>query len=93
MLQQAFIMFDTDGDGKLTEAEVVAILTRKTGRRSEFSEEAARATWKRWQADYDVDNDGKISIDELKRRAFIIRDERVHKMRNDFILEHRNDRE
>ena len=51
--------FDADGDGKLTEDEVVAALTRKTG--TELSEEAARATWKRWQYKYDLNNDGKIS--------------------------------
>ena len=62
-LRDAFAAFDADGDGKLTEDEVVAALTRKTG--TELSEEAARATWKRWQYKYDLNNDGKISYEEL----------------------------
>ena len=62
-LSDAFSLFDADGDGKLTEDEVVAALTRKTG--TELSEEAARATWKRWQYKYDLNNDGKISYEEL----------------------------
>ena len=64
-LAHAFSLFDADGDGKLTEKEVVAALTRKTGRGTELSEEAARATWQRWQAEFDVDKDGKISYEEL----------------------------
>ena len=79
-LRDAFAAFDADGDGKLTEEEVVAALTRKTGQGREFSEEAARATWKRWQADFDFDNDGTISIEELK-------------MREDFLWDHRHDGE
>ena len=78
MLRDAFAAFDADGDGKLTEEEVVAALTRKTGQGTEFSEEAARATWKRWQADFDFDNDGTISIEELK-------------MRREFIFDHRHE--
>ena len=64
-LRDAFAAFDADGDGKLTEKEVIAALTRKTGQGTELSEEAARATWKRWQYKYDLNNDGKISIEEL----------------------------
>ena len=64
-LERAFSLFDADGDGKLTEDEVVAVLTRKTGQGTELSEEAARATWKRWQYKYDLNNDGKISFEEL----------------------------
>ena len=51
--------------GKLTEEEVVAALTRKTGQGTELSEEVARDTWKRWQARFDFDKDGKVSIEEL----------------------------
>ena len=80
MLRNAFAKFDADSDGKLTEEEVVGALTRKTGQGTEFSEEAARATWKRWQADFDFDNDGTISIEELK-------------MREDFLWDHRHDGE
>ena len=29
------------------------------------AEEPARATWKRWQYKYDLNNDGKISYEEL----------------------------
>ena len=64
-LSDAFSLFDADGDGKLTEDEVMAVLTRKTGQGTELSEEAARATWKRWQYKYDLNNDGKISYEEL----------------------------
>ena len=64
-LSDAFSLFDADGDGKLTEDEVVAVLTRKTGQGTELSEEAARATWQRWQAEFDLNNDGKISFEEL----------------------------
>lgn len=64
-LFDAFALFDADADGRLTEEEVVAALTRKTGRGTELSEEAARATWQRWQAEFDVDKDGKISYEEL----------------------------
>ena len=45
--------------------EVVGALTRKTGRGTELSEEAARATWQRWAAEFDMDKDGKISYREL----------------------------
>ena len=64
-LYKAFSLFDADGDGKLTEEEVVAVLTRKTPMGSEFSEEVARHTWKRWQRKFDLNNDGKISYKEL----------------------------
>ena len=50
---------------KLVEKEVVAALTRKTGQGTELSEEAARATWQRWVAEFDVNKDGKISYEEL----------------------------
>ena len=62
-LRDAFAAFDADGDGKLTEDEVVAALTRKTGQGTELSEEAARATWKKWQRKYDLNKDGKISYE------------------------------
>ena len=65
-LFDAFALFDADGDGKLTEDEVMAVLTRKTGRGTELSEEAARATWRRWQANFDTNKDGKISYKELE---------------------------
>ena len=68
-LYKAFALFDADGDGKLTEDEVMAVLTRKTGRGTELSEEAARATWQRWVAKCDLNNDGKISVDELVEAA------------------------
>ena len=61
----AFALFDADGDGKLTEEEVMAALTRKTGKGTELSVEAARATWQRWQKECDMDKDGKISYKEL----------------------------
>ena len=64
-LTRAFGAFDADGDGKLTEEEVMAALTRKTGQGTELSEEAARATWKRWQMMFDLNDDGKISYEEL----------------------------
>ena len=66
-LKGAFDLFDADGDGKLTEGEVIAALTRKTAQGTEFSEEDARATWRRWQAEFDLNNDGKISVEELAR--------------------------
>ena len=43
----------------------MAVLTRKTGQGTELSEEAARATWQRWQAEFDINKDGKISYKEL----------------------------
>ena len=64
-LSHAFSLFDADGDGKLTFAEVMAVLTRKTPTRNELSEEDARATWRRWQQRFDLNNDGKISYEEL----------------------------
>jgi len=64
-LAHAFSLFDADGDGKLTFAEVMAVLTRKTPTRNELSEEDARATWRRWQQRFDLNNDGKISYEEL----------------------------
>ena len=66
-LRDAFAAFDADGDGKLTEDEVVAALTRKTGQGTELSGEAARATWRRWKFEFDLNDDGKISIEELAR--------------------------
>ena len=65
----AFALFDADGDGKLTEEEVMAALTRKTGKGTELSEEVARATWQRWKAEFDRNNDGKISYGELAQRT------------------------
>ena len=44
---------------------MVAVLTRKTGLGTELSEEAARATWQRWAAEFDMDKDGKIGYQEL----------------------------
>ena len=64
-LHDAFAAFDADGDGKLTEEEVVAALTRKTSSGTELSEVAARATWQRWVREFDVNEDGKVSIEEL----------------------------
>ena len=64
-LRDAFAAFDADGDGKLTEDEVVAALTRKTGQGMELSEEGARSMWRKWQFQFDLNNDGKISIEEL----------------------------
>ena len=64
-LTRAFGAFDADGDGKLTEEEVVAALTRKTGKGTELSEEAARATWQRWRDEFDLNDDGKVSYEEL----------------------------
>ena len=52
-------------DGYVTKAEVIAVLTRKTGQGTEISDEAARATWQRWQAEFDPNNDGKVSVEEL----------------------------
>ena len=68
-LRDAFAAFDADGDGKLTEDEVMAALTRKTGHGTEQSEEAARAMWRRWVAELDLDKDGKISYNELVQVA------------------------
>ena len=42
-LSDAFQVFDADNDGKLTEEEVIGVLTRKTKYGKELSEEAARA--------------------------------------------------
>ena len=67
-LRDAFAAFDADGDGKLTEDEVVAALTRKTGQGTELSEEAARATWRRWLAECDFNNDGELSFEEVAQR-------------------------
>ena len=64
-IMNAFKLFDADGDGKLTFAEVMAVLTRKTPTGNELSEEDARATWRRWQQRFDRNNDGKISYEEL----------------------------
>ena len=64
-LEKAFALFDTDGDGKLTEEEVVAVLTRKTPTGTEFSELVARHKWRRWQREFDLNKDGKISYKEL----------------------------
>ena len=66
-LRDAFGAFDADGDGKLTEAEVVAALTRATAHGTEFSWEEAHDTWKRWKEEFDLNNDGIISVDELAR--------------------------
>ena len=66
-LKNAFALFDADGDGKLTEDEVVAVLTRKTPSGTKLSEEAARAAWPRWQLKYDLNKDGKISYEELAK--------------------------
>ena len=65
VLRSSFDLFDADGEGKLTEDEVVAVLTRKTGQGTELSEEHARMTWERWVAEFDMDKDGKISFEEL----------------------------
>ena len=64
-LLSAFNLFDADGDGKLTEDEVIAVLTRKTGKGTELSEEDARITWRRWQEECDFNKDGKISYEEV----------------------------
>jgi len=48
----------------------MAVLTRKTGKGTELSEEDARATWRRWQYELDLNNDGKISIEELSDAFF-----------------------
>ena len=66
-LRNAFMAFDADSDGKLTEEEVVAALTRKTGKGTELSEEAARATWQRWLKEFDLNDDGKIHIMEIMK--------------------------
>ena len=61
----AFALFDADGDGKLTEEEVMAALTRKTGKGTELSVEAARATWQRWLVEFDLNNDSTVDYLEL----------------------------
>jgi len=67
-LRDAFAAFDADGDGKLTEDEVVAALTRKTGQGTELSGAAARATWRRWLAECDFNDDGELSFEEVAQR-------------------------
>ena len=67
-LRDAFAAFDADGDGKLTEDEVVAALTRKTGQGTELSGAAARATWQRWLAECDFNDDGELSFEEVAQR-------------------------
>ena len=44
---------------------MVAALTRKTGQGTELSEEVARSMWRKWQFEFDLNTDGKISIEEL----------------------------
>ena len=66
-LRGAFAAFDADGDGKLTKAEVIAALTRKTGHGTELSKDVAETTWKRWRDMFDLNNDETVSVDELAR--------------------------
>ncbi len=66
-LRSAFALFDADGDGKVTGQEVIEALTRKTAAGTELSFDDAQRTWLRWQKEFDINVDYKISIDELAR--------------------------
>lgn len=61
-LTRAFTIFDTDGDGKLSPSEVVAVLTRLTPDLDQaFSEVEAQE----FINDFDEDEDGALSIAEF----------------------------
>ena len=47
---------------------MVAALTRKTGQGTELSGAAARATWRRWLAECDFNDDGELSFEEVAQR-------------------------
>ena len=64
-LLASFSKFDTDGDGYLTEEEVVAMLTRDTGAGTAMTREAAEAKWNEWLRRHDADSDGKLSYKEI----------------------------
>ncbi len=73
-LLHSFQTFDEDGDGKLTEEEVVGALTRPGGK-NPMSPEAARRLWKEWLAEYDADHDGTLAYDELSVKLATGKDE------------------
>ena len=49
----------------LSHSATLSPCSTRTG--TELSEEAARATWQRWKAEFDLNKDNKISYQELVR--------------------------
>jgi hypothetical protein len=61
-LRRAFHMFDADGSGTLSPAELKAILTRPGSKQALTEEDAALIV-----ADFDIDGDACLSFDEFVR--------------------------
>lgn len=66
-IHKAFKLFDMNDDGEISMREFVKIMTQTGAKCKPLTEDAAMALFKDFLLDADVNNDGKVSLDELAK--------------------------